>query len=70
MRSENLKGRNTTLLRMGLFLLVVFYTFTISREAFAHPGVLDVELLVVLCYKTKPTSLIDFNKLYVISRYS
>ena len=42
MHSENLKNGKFKLLRMLLFLLIVLCAFAISKEALAHPGVLDV----------------------------
>ena len=42
MHSENLKNIKFKLLRMILFFLIVLCAFAISKEALAHPGVLDV----------------------------
>ena len=42
MLSENLNNRKFKRLRMILFLFIVLYVSGISKEAFAHPAVLDV----------------------------
>ena len=42
MDSDNLKNRNLKLAQIILFIVIISCAFAISRDAFAHPSVLDV----------------------------